>query len=419
MPQELLSINSRVAVPMIIVKIGEYSFGLYNRTKANLEVNGRYYSAIKVTYPNYMKSLKITKVNGTVNTYELQMVYPITQNDDPNLIDKVLSSVSNSREIVFTYGDCATPSFMYRNEEAIITDVKSSIDINSSKITYTITAVSSSLKSASGSFNFPRYTNKKPSELIKQILYNKTYGLQDVFYGMHSRAQVEQLGLIAGGDKAVTIEAQTNITVLKYLSYLVSCMSSENDQTYATYKYARYVLTLHDDTSNVLDGPYFKVSKILTNVSSSDSIEYYTIDIGYPNKDMVKSFTIDDSQAYSILYNYNGEVDRTDYVYRIDDTGNLTEIYSPTFSTNDTLLKTTQADRTWWSQLTQFPIHAKLTIRGLLRAAVLMSYLRVNIYFYGRRHNASGLFCITQQVDNISESGYSTELSLVRVGGAD
>ena len=419
MPQELLSINSRVAVPMIIVKIGEYSFGLYNRTKANLEVNGRYYSAIKVTYPNYMKSLKITKVNGTVNTYELQMVYPITQNDDPNLIDKVLSSVSNSREIVFTYGDCATPSFMYRNEEAIITDVKSSIDVNSSKITYTITAVSSSLKSASGSFNFPRYTNKKPSDLIKQILYNKTYGLQDVFYGMHSRAQVEQLGLIAGDDKAVTIEAQTNITVLKYLSYLVSCMSSVNDQTYATYKYARYVLTIHDDTSNVLDGPYFKVSKILTNVSSSDSIEYYTIDIGYPNKDMVKSFTIDDSQAYSILYNYNGEVDRTDYVYRIDDTGNLTEIYSPTFSTNDTLLKTTQADRTWWSQLTQFPIHAKLTIRGLLRAAVLMSYLRVNIYFYGRRHNASGLFCITQQVDNISESGYSTELSLVRVGGAD
>ena len=347
------------------------------------------------------------------------MVYPITQNDDPNLIDKVLSSVSNSREIVFTYGDCATPSFMYRNEEAIITDVKSSIDVNSSKITYTITAVSSSLKSASGSFNFPRYTNKKPSDLIKQLLYNKTYGLQDVFYGMHSRAQVEQLGLIAGDDKAVTIEAQTNITVLKYLSYLVSCMSSVNDQTYATYKYARYVLTIHDDTSNVLDGPYFKVSKILTSVVSSDSIEYYTIDIGYPNKDMVKSFTIDDSQAYSILYNYNGEADRTDYVYRIDDTGNLTEIYSPTFSTNDTLLKTTQADRTWWSQLTQFPIHAKLTIRGLLRAAVLMSYIRVRVYFYGKLHSSSGLFCITQQVDNISESGYYTELSLVRVGGAD
>ena len=419
MPQELLSINSRVAVPMIIVKIGEYSFGLYNRTKTNLEVNGRYYSAVKVTYPNYMKSLKITKVNGTVNTYELQMVYPITQYDDPNLIDKILSSVSNSRKIVFTYGDCSTPSFMYRNEEAIITNVTSSMDVVNSKITYNITAVSSALKVASGSFNFPRYTNKKPSDLIKQILYNKTYGLQDVFYGMHSRAQVEQLGLIAGGDKAVTIEAQTNITVLKYLSYLVSCMSSENDQTYATYKYARYVLTLHDDTSNVLDGPYFKVSEVLTNVSSSDSIEYYTIDIGYPNKDLVKGFTVEDNQAYSILYNYNGEAERNDYVYRIDDSGNLTELYSPSFSTNNTLLKTTQADRTWWAQVTQLPIHATLTIRGLLRAAVLMSYLRVNMYFFGKLHNSSGVFCITQQVDNISESGYTTELSLVRVGGAD
>lgn len=417
MPQELLSINSRVAVPLIIVKIGEYSFGLYDKTRTNIELNGRYYSAVKVTYPNYMKQLVITKVNGTVNTYELQMVYPITQNDDPNLIDKILSTVSNSRKIVFTYGDCATPSFMYRNEEALITNVTSSIDVKNAKITYNITAVSSSLKAASGSFNFPRYTNKKPSDVIKELLYNKSYGLQDIFYGMSSKAQVEQLGLIADNDKAVTIEAQTNITVLKYLNYLVSCMSSANDSVNATEKYARYIMTLHDDTSNVLDGPYFKVDGIKTSISSGNSIDYYTVDIGYPNKDMVVSFSVDDNQAYTILYNYSGSVNRTDYVYRIDDYGSVKEIYSPAISTNSTLFKTTQSDRTWWSQVTQFPIKATLTIRGLLRAAILMSYLRVNVYFYGKKHNSSGTYIITKQVDRISESGYTTELSLSRIDG--
>ena len=90
---DLLSINSRVAVPLIIVQIGDYSFGLYDKTKTNLEVNGRYYAAMKVTYPNYMESLEVTKVNGTLNSYVLTIVYPITQNDDPNMMDKVFSII--------------------------------------------------------------------------------------------------------------------------------------------------------------------------------------------------------------------------------------------------------------------------------------------------------------------------------------
>lgn len=413
---DLLGINTRVAVPFIVVKIGDYSFGLYNRTKTGVEINGRYYAAIKTTYPNYMKELQITKVNGTLNTYVLKMVYPITQNDDPNLIDKVLSSVSSSRKIVFTYGDCSTPSFMYRNEEAIITDVQSQVDIASSKITYTITAVSSALALASGTFPFPRYSSAKPSDIIMSLLFNKSYGLQDIFYGMHSRSQVEQLGLIRRDDRSVLIEAKSNITILDYLNYLVACMSSQNDDVNATLKTARYVLTIHDDTSGILDGPYFRIDKVDTTSTVNSSIDYYTIDIGYPNKDLIVNFSVDDNQAYSILYNYSGQLDRSDYVYRIDDSGEVIRLYSPQISNNSVQLRTTAADRTWWSQVTQFPINATLTIRGLLRAAVLMSYIRVNVYFYGKQHSSSGLYVIKKQVDNISESGYTTTLSLVRVG---
>ena len=50
------------------------------------------------------------------------------------MIDRILSSVVSSRKIVFTYGDCATPTYMYREEEGIITTVSESIDAANSKI---------------------------------------------------------------------------------------------------------------------------------------------------------------------------------------------------------------------------------------------------------------------------------------------
>ena len=80
---------------------------------------------------------------------------------------------------------------------------------------------------------------------------------------------------------------------------------------------------------------------------------------------------------------------------------------------------TTEADRTWWSQMTQFPIKATMTIKGLLRASVLMSYIRVNVYFFGRKHTSSGIYAITRQEDRIDQNGYTTTLSLLRIGADD
>lgn len=419
MPTPLISTSTRVQVPLIAVQIGKYSFGLYNRKRDNVLVNGKYYEAIKVTYPNFMKSLQVQKVNGKLNTYTLSMEYPITQNDDPDMINKVLSSVSKSRKIIFTYGDCATPSFLYRKEEALITKVTSQLDVAGSKITYSIQAVSSAMGLQAGVQNFPGYTKEKPSNIIKNLVRDKTSGIQDIFYGMHDAALVDQLGLIPGDDREVTILAKTDMSVLDYLNYLVSCMSSMNDSPSSIQKTVRYILTVHDDTSNVLDGPYFKISKVYTNTQQDTSIDYYTIDIGYPNKDIVTGFSVDDDETYAILYDYSKQINTTDYVYQIDDSGNVNKIYSPALTNSKQLLKTTEAERTWWSQMTQYPISATLTIRGLLRAAILMSYIRVNVYFYGKKHSSSGLYIITKQVDTIDESGYKTTLSLVRIGGAE
>lgn len=413
----LLTSSSLVEIPYVAVKIGDYSFGLYNRTKSNIEVNGKYYSAVKVNYPNYIESLSVKKVNGTLNTYTLVLKYPITDKDDPNLIDKIFSTVSKDRKIIFMYGDCANPSFMYRNEVALMTKVTSSVDVASSAITYNITAVSSALGLKSNVKNFPGYSNKKPSDVIKQLLANKNYGLQEIFYGMHSIEKVNQLGLIPGDDKPVKIQAKKDMNILDYLNYLTACMSNINDVTGTIDKTYRYVMTIHDDTSEILDGPYFRIDKVATTLTEGSSPEYYTIDVGYPNKDFVMNFSIDNDQAYSILYEYSKKLNFTDYTYRVGDDGEVKEIYSPALANSKSLSEMTEVDKTWWSQVTQYPIKATLTLKGLLRASVLMSYIRVNVYFYGKKHSSSGVYNISQQVDTISSSGYRTQLSLVKIQG--
>ena len=69
--------------------------------------------------------------------------------------------------------------------------------------------------------------------------------------------------------------------------------------------------------------------------------------------------------------------------------------------------------------MTEFPISATLVIKGLIRPALLMTHLRVNTYFYGKKHISSGLYIITKQEDRIDGSGYRTILSLTRIAGAD
>lgn len=135
---DLLSSNSRVEVPFIVVTIAGATFGAFDRK--NLSNN-----VVATDYPNYVQSLAIKKINGTVNTYTLILNYAIRAGDDPNLIDKILSNASNDRSIIFTYGDCSVPTFSFKEEKAIITDVKSSFNMAGASITYTISAVSSAV----------------------------------------------------------------------------------------------------------------------------------------------------------------------------------------------------------------------------------------------------------------------------------
>ena len=418
MNTKLISSTSRVETPFIIATIGGYTFGSYSRDVKNIIVNNKSYKSVVTQFPNYMQSISVVKINGALNTYTLTMKYTIKEGDDPNLLEKVFSSISNDRSIKLSYGDLSLPTSIYKEEEGIITEIKSNFDMASSSITYILSCISKALTLNAGKFNFPKRVDK-PSNVIKEILYNVKYGLLDIFYGMRDKNLVLSKGLIAGDDRTLTIEAKKQTSILDYLKYLVDCMISVSDSNNKIYKTSEYSLTIIDDTSGIFGGPYFKVNKVSSNLKSINSLDIYEVDIGYPGKDMVLNFSIDDNETYSILYNYANKIEQSEYVYRINNDGDIDYIYSPNITTSSNLMKTTQADRSWWSQVTQYPIKATLTLKGLLRPAILMSYVKINTLFFGRKHLSSGYYIITKQTDTVDASGYKTVLNLVRIQGDD
>lgn len=408
----LLSYPSLVEAPFISVRIGDYTFGAYTSTSKK----PNYISPVRVTYPNFMKSLSVVKTNGIVNVYTINMVYQIRQGDDPNLLEKVFGSASRTRDIYITYGDCASPSFVYKEEKALITKVSSSVNFNGSNISYTINCTSTAMGAQAGTHSFPAYTGK-PSDVIKRLLSSEQYGLLDIFYGMRDNALVQRYGLLLANDKSVKIEQKNNINILDYLNYLVGCMSDVNDPQDSALKKSRYYLNIVDDIRNAFRGPYFKITEVKSDANYSSVPNLFEVDVNVPEKNFVTEFRITSDDSWSILYDYSQKLQQPSYVYRLNGDGKMTTEYSPTITKSGEFLRTTEAEKTWWTNMTQFPISATLTIKGLLRPAILMSYVKVNSYFYGQRHISSGLYIITKQVDSVGANGYKTTLSLTRIGG--
>lgn len=413
MSKSLLVFPTLVEAPFIIVKIGNYTFGNYTRVGPQQGFN----TSVKVTYPNFLDSMTVTKINGLVNTYVINMVYGIQKGDDPNLLEKVFSGISGTRKITVSYGDWNSPSFVYKEEEAIVTGITSNTDFSTSQIRYQIKCTSTTLNLKANRYNFPARV-AKPSTIIKQLLNNKAYGLTDVFYGMKDTAGVDRMNLILSNDKVVKIEAKRKIDVLDYLNYLVGCMTSVSNVSNKGLKTSRYHLKIVDDFSNELKGPYFQIVEVSVGESVTD-IDTYEVDVGFPNEDLVMSFTVNTDNLWSVLYKTSEQLTTSNYVYKLNDDGNIETQYSPNVTTSPFYQYSTQYDTEWWSQVTQFPISATLTIKGLIRPAILMNYVKINAYFYGQKHLSSGLYIITKQVDSISASGYRTTLSLTRIPGVD
>lgn len=334
----LLGGTTRIEVPFIKITLGNYTFGVYNKQSATVKNNG-FYERMQIQYPNYVQSLDIVKINGQVNKYTLNIIYPIRPGDDPNFFEKVFSSIGKRRRIIFSYGDTNLPNYIYKNEEALITNITSTFDIKNSKISYTIQATSSAQLGYSGSVVGEYYKSEKPSKVIKNILNNPSYGLKDLFYGMNNIKLVEQLGLIASGDKEVEIPAKVGLSPLEYLNYLVTLMIPSGASINNNKQNSFYVLTIHDDIdgqsingSNLkyLGGPYFKITEVTKSIQHADA---YELIIGYPTQNIVTSFSIANNENYSIFYDYQNELNTNEYVMVLNDEGKWEEEYAPRIST--------------------------------------------------------------------------------------
>lgn len=414
----LLGSLTHVEVPFVKVQIGDYTFGVYDRTTSSQERARNAYNDTRIKFPNYVKGLTITKINGQVNQYRLSLAYPITTNSDPNFFEKVFGSVKESRKIVFSYGDMAMPSYIYRDEEAIITNVTSQFSAKSPVINYEIEAISSATLLYAGSYNFPART-AKPSSVIYELLRDSKYNLTEIFYGMRDLNLISMNGVIAQDDKIVRIEMKTNISIFDYLVYLVSCMTPVSDTRSGLSKSGVYVINVIDDLSGVYQGPYFTVRKLTSGSLRPEALETYVIDMGFPSQNIVTDFSVNNNETYSIYYKYTNNLTQSEYKYRINDMGSLEPVYAPLLSSGNSEYKTNEADRSWWTAVTSYPISATLTLKGLIRPALLMSYVKLNMFYFGKKHISSGLYVISKQVDTIDETGFRTTLSLIRVSGDD
>ena len=202
---------------------------------------------------------------------------------------------------------------------------------------------------------------------------------------------------------------------MKYMNYLVNSMvdvnSGVNDST------SKYFLSIHDDLNNDLGGTYFKVSEVGQSSASSPSADTYELDVNFPSDNFITQFKVNNDQSWSILYDYSTSVGKENYSYKINNDGKIVTTYAPTLI-RGVGGEISASESNWWKLMTEFPITASLTMKGLARPSLLMSYVKLNVWFHGGlKHISSGLYVITKQQDSIDSSGYKTTLDLLRVGG--
>lgn len=391
MSQKMLSQMIRpmvISVPFVKVKFGGVEFGLTDKKN----------SYTKVLAADFVTSLNVKKYgSGAVNTYTLNLKYVISPGSDPNYVDMVISSATD-RKIYFSYGDLSEPSYTYKDEEAIITSIKPKVDYKRNTITYTITATSSSVISYSVKKSFES-TRDKPSNVLLTVLYDSSNGLLDIFRGMLNRDEVLGNKWIPVDDVVVDIAEKTNVSPIDYVLYLVSLMKSDSNNYY---------------TLKIVDGgeggqlPYFKA----VSTAMHDKSQMMVLTAGYPGSIPIYDLNIDENTSTALMVEYRDKLDDgvyKDYSFK----GDLTE---SNYYSSQVVDGTPSANlKNWWDKMEAFPLNASITTGGLYVPAEIVQSVYLDIYFFGKRYNHSGEYMIVGQEDNISQSGYFTTLSLMRI----
>ena len=361
-------------------------------------------------FPDHISRLEVEKVNGEINKYTFELTHQIRAGEDPNLIDKIIAKVRYTF-IRVRYGDFNS-NVIYGDERAIITNVSMNRNYAASKISYTILATSAGEFITSHKLNFPART-EKPSTVINELFYKNSQTsnlLLDAFPGMKNASLVSSNNLIPTNDAKLNIDAKTNINTIEYVNYLVGCMSSVTNGVNDIIRGSSYYVSYENDFMNQLGGAFMKITEVVKGISGANNI--FEVTVGFPDNNYVMGFNVDNDIAWSILYENMATPD--EYVYTINNKGQKVKQYSPNIMSSTSPMNEIQ--KNWWTQMINYPISATLTLKGLMKPTMLMSFIRVNVVFYGQHHITSGTYAITGQKDVLSGEGFRTILALTRVG---
>lgn len=384
--------DALIQAPFVELDLGNYTIGSYKGSDDE--------------YPNHITRLEVDKINGELNRYTIGLIHQIRAGEDPNVLDKMFSSVRYNK-IHIKYGDCESQS-TFKDVEAIITNIVDNRDYAGSRITYTLYATSACNYVTGIKMNFPGVTDK-PSNIINNLLYNKgeiSNALVSVFPAMTNKTTVNSSGWIPSNDTVLHVDAQSNITVLEYIKYLTGCMSNATNSINDVLRNSTYYLTYEDNAS----GSYFKISE--RGMNSNNVQNVFNVTVGFPDGNDVLNFNIDNDTSWQLLYK-NGKVS-SEFYYDVDSNGNVLEMPSKSLFNKTQILSEIQ--KNWWTQMVNFPVSANLTLRGLLKPVNLMDCINIDVVFYGQKHITSGVYVITGQVDTLDGSGFKTNLKLVRIG---
>lgn len=389
--QILQNFTSLIETPYVSVDFGGKTFGM---TKTVNPVT-------KTRDIDFITNLTAKKLaSGTVNTYTLEMSYVVKPGEDPNYVDKIIST-DPERKIWFSYGDLSQPAFSYKKEQGIITNIKPTLDIANHKLQYTISATSSVALNYSIKRSYPATFGKPSDEIFKLLYLDTSNGLLQLFPGMADRKEVEAKNWIARNDKEVQIENVTNASPLEYLRFLVSHMQASTSSFYG--------LVIHD-IDDIDNGQWFEV----VNSALRPPKYLLEVDVGYPGNTRVFDFQVNNDTSFALITKYSGDVDKNRIV-DVNKYGQLETSNDPSFVIRNGHIN--EVLKSWWKSMTSFPINATLKTRGLIVPSVLAETIKINVLFFGRKYNYSGTYMVTGQTDTIGMSGYRTQLDLVRVAG--
>lgn len=374
---------SPVEAPYVKVNIGGVEFGTYTNTKS---------------YPNYVSGLIVRKTNNSLNEYTLSLIHQVSPGENPNYIDELLSK-NGYEEIEISYGD-AEGGVNFDSNKALIIGVNTSFNFVECNIIYTIKATSSAAMSATYKTNFGAVYDK-PSNIIRSLLSTDA-SLRSSFPIMANQTYVDSKNLIPNTDIEVNIPAYNNITPIGYVRELTDYMQNNLSKTEDGLSNSVYVFSINDNSNS----PYFQITEINTSDNINNMSVAYQVDVGYPDDAQVFDFKVNTTYGWAMAYKYSGGISQ--YHYGVDDLGQITRKNG-----SETLAPA------WWTKVTEMPIGATLTTRGLLTPMPLMTYIKVNCAYYGSERISSGVYIVVGQTDELTKNGFRTKLDLMRVAGAN